>query len=54
MMCYENSEEEKNDNGDNENKQELKNSEDEEKNRSWNSQEHLRTRMNPTDAVIHK
>ena len=41
MTCYENSEEEKNKNGDKENKQESKNPEDDErKSRSWNSQEH--------------
>ena len=41
MTCYENSEEEKNENGEEESKQELKNPDDDErKSRFWNSQKH--------------
>ena len=48
MTCYENSEEEKYENGEGQNKQESKNpDDDEQKSRSWNSQETLKNPKEP-------
>ena len=56
MMCYENSEEEKYEKGEEENKQESKNPDDEERKvdpgTARNTEEPQGTPRNPTDAVM--
>ena len=54
MMCYENSEEEKNENGDEENKQESKTPEDDERKVDPGTARKCETPRNPTDVVVHK
>ena len=51
MTCYENSEEEKNENGEEENKQESKNPDDDERKVDPGT---ARTPRNPTDTVLRK
>ena len=54
MMCYENSEEEKNENGEEENKQESKNPEDDERKVDPGTARNTEEPKEPTDTVIHK